>query len=136
MFRRLHHASGISNPICCPCCSRCGEWAHTFLLVLRAAGLDARHVTDNADHVWCEYYSAALGRWVHVDSCEEAWDTPLLYEGGWGKSLACVFGCSRHGVTDVTRWVIADGAGFTWQMVVAARYAEHLHQQPCTCGGT
>ncbi|WIA31328.1 hypothetical protein OEZ86_002229 [Tetradesmus obliquus] len=82
---------------------RCGEWAHTFLLVLRAAGLDARHITDNADHVWCEYYSAALGRWVHVDACEEAWDTPLLYEGGWGKSLAHVFGSSRHGVTDVTR---------------------------------
>jgi peptide-N4-(N-acetyl-beta-glucosaminyl)asparagine amidase len=84
-------------------CRRCGEWAHTFLLVLRAVGLDARHVTDDADHVWCEYYSSALGRWVHVDACEEAWDTPLLYEGGWGKKLAYVFGCSRHGVTDVTR---------------------------------
>ncbi|KAF6256382.1 hypothetical protein COO60DRAFT_115705 [Scenedesmus sp. NREL 46B-D3] len=82
---------------------RCGEWAHTFLLVLRAVGLDARHVTDNADHVWCEYYSLALGRWVHVDPCEEAWDTPLLYEGGWGKSLAYVFGCSKHGAMDITR---------------------------------
>jgi peptide-N4-(N-acetyl-beta-glucosaminyl)asparagine amidase len=73
------------------------------LLVLRAVGLDARHVTDSADHVWCEYFSSALARWVHVDACEEAWDTPLLYEGGWGKELAYVFGCSRHGVTDVTR---------------------------------
>lgn len=35
-----------------PC--RCGEWAHCFLLMLRAAGYDARHVMDNADHVWNE----------------------------------------------------------------------------------
>eukprot|EP00879_Flechtneria_rotunda_P026792 GHRR01028618.1.p1 GENE.GHRR01028618.1~~GHRR01028618.1.p1 ORF type:complete len:187 (+),score=34.47 GHRR01028618.1:847-1407(+) len=83
--------------------SRCGEWAHTFLLVLRAAGLDARHVSDSADHVWCEYYSASLGRWVHVDSCEQSWDQALLYEGGWGKKLAYVFAASRHGVADVTR---------------------------------
>jgi hypothetical protein len=34
---------------------RCGEWAHAFLLLLRAAGLDARHVHDHADHVsWAE----------------------------------------------------------------------------------
>lgn len=208
---------------------RCGEWAHAFLLVLRAADLDARHVTDDADHgetlvlrmpamygwnqvvlksekcrrrigarhhivcvfstchmqhyrckhhvtlspavilgcytssshatshhiadcpthsaymdvpsacctgmircdrmvvslcftlnllawasntldsvvylaVWCEYYSSSLGRWVHVDACEESWDTPLLYEGGWGKTLSYVFAASRHGVVDVTRW--------------------------------
>lgn len=30
--------------------------------------------------MWCEYWSAALGRWVHCDPCEAAWDTPLLYE--------------------------------------------------------
>jgi peptide-N4-(N-acetyl-beta-glucosaminyl)asparagine amidase len=71
--------------------------------MLRAAGCDARHVCDNADHVWCEYWSASLGRWVHVDSCEAAWDTPLLYEGGWGKKLAFVLAASRHGHADVTK---------------------------------
>lgn len=33
------------------CLCRCGEWSHTFLLMLRSAGLDARHVHDHADHV-------------------------------------------------------------------------------------
>lgn len=89
---------------------RCGEWAHTFLLFLRAAGYDARHVSDTADHVWCEYYSSALQRWVHVDACEEAWDKPLLYDAGWGKKLAYVFAASRHGVTDVSRRYVAKPA--------------------------
>jgi hypothetical protein len=73
------------------------------LLMLRAAGYDARHVCDNADHVWNEYWSRPLGRWVHVDSCETAWDTPLLYEGGWGKTLGLVLAASWHGHADVTR---------------------------------
>jgi peptide-N4-(N-acetyl-beta-glucosaminyl)asparagine amidase len=73
--------------------------------MLRAAGYEARHVCDNADHVWCEYYSPPLGRWLHVDSCEGAWDTPLLYEGGWGKRLAWVLAASQHGHTDVTKCV-------------------------------
>lgn len=82
---------------------RCGEWAHCFLLMLRAAGYDARHVCDNADHVWNEYWSKSLGRWVHVDACEVAWDTPLLYEGGWGKTLGFVLATAWHGHADVTR---------------------------------
>ncbi|KAF8068147.1 PNG1 [Scenedesmus sp. PABB004] len=82
---------------------RCGEWAHTFLLLLRAADFEARHVSDCADHVWCEYWSDGLGRWVHVDACERSWDQPLLYEAGWGKRIAHAFAAGRHGVADVTR---------------------------------
>lgn len=89
---------------------RCGEWAHCFLLMLRAAGYDARHVCDNADHVWCEYYSRAMGRWVHVDACEAAYDTPLLYEGGWGKALGFVLAASWHSHADVTRRYVLPAA--------------------------
>ncbi len=54
--------------------------SRSFTLCLRAAGLEARHVTDWADHVWSEFWSAAQGRWVHLDPCEGAFDKPLLYE--------------------------------------------------------
>jgi peptide-N4-(N-acetyl-beta-glucosaminyl)asparagine amidase len=46
------------------------------------AGLDARYILDVTDHVWAEYYSDAMQRWVHLDPCEAAYDTPHLYEVG------------------------------------------------------
>jgi peptide-N4-(N-acetyl-beta-glucosaminyl)asparagine amidase len=65
---------------------RCGEWAQVFTLCCRAMGYEARSVNDWTDHVWCEYYSPDLDRWIHADSCEARRDSPMLYEAGWGKS--------------------------------------------------
>ncbi|CAI5935479.1 unnamed protein product [Closterium sp. NIES-65] len=90
---------------------RCGEWANAFTLCCRALGYDARQVcviierqaVDWTDHVWTECYSHAKQRWLHLDPCEAAFDTPLLYEKGWGKKLSYVFGVGRDGVADVIR---------------------------------
>ena len=110
----------------CPCCSaevrfprlndpvrllqpdwrkgRCGEWANAFCLCLRALGYrQVRYVLDTTDHVWCEYWSSSLNRWVHVDACEASWDEPHLYSEGWGKKLRHVIAFSMDGVVDVTR---------------------------------
>lgn len=75
---------------------RCGEWANTFMLVLRSAGVRCRYVLDWTDHVWCEVF--LKGRWVHCDPCEAALDKPLLYEAGWGKKLSYVLAFGRHDI--------------------------------------
>ncbi|GIL91490.1 hypothetical protein Vretimale_18777 [Volvox reticuliferus] len=82
---------------------RCGEWANAFLLCCRAAGLTARYVSDWSDHVWTEYYSHSMRRWVHLDACEGSYDQSLLYETGWGKAVSYVVAAGSWGVTDVTK---------------------------------
>ena len=83
---------------------RCGEWANCFCLVALALGFEARHVVDFSDHVWVEVAGVGGGGgWAHVDPCEAALDTPLLYEKGWGKKLSFVFGAGLGGFRDVTR---------------------------------
>ncbi|GIL60556.1 hypothetical protein Vafri_15101 [Volvox africanus] len=82
---------------------RCGEWANAFLLCCRAAGLTARYVSDWSDHVWTEYYSHSMRRWVHLDACEGSYDQPLLYEAGWGKAVSYVMAAGVWGVADVTK---------------------------------
>lgn len=82
---------------------RCGEWANCFLLVLTAMDYEARLVHDSKDHVWNEVWSEAQKRWLHVDSCESAVDSPLLYEVGWSKKLEYCIAYGEYEVLDVTR---------------------------------
>jgi len=86
---------------------RCGEFANCFTLFCRALGYDSRHITDWTDHVWTEIYSHNLSRWVPFDSCENAWDSPMMYSSGWGKKLTYIFGCSRDDFVDVSSRYVA-----------------------------
>lgn len=81
---------------------RCGEWANCFAFICRSLGLDTRWVIDFTDHVWVEVWCDSLGRYIHIDPCEMAIDTPLLYEVGWKKKLSYLFSFSRFGVVDST----------------------------------
>ena len=86
---------------------RCGEWANTFGAFLNYYKYETRFIDNFEDHVWNEYYSEYLQRWIHVDSCEKAWDKPLTYEQGWGREMVYILGYSKYGVYDVTpRYVL------------------------------
>ena len=98
---------------------RCGEWANCFTLVAKAVGLTARYVLDWSDHVWTEVWAPHLGRWVHADACEAAYDTPHLYEQGWGKRLSYVLAFEAPGgVADVTPRYVLD-----WRETLGRRTA-------------
>eukprot|EP00041_Stephanoeca_diplocostata_P036839 m.1362766 g.1362766 ORF g.1362766 m.1362766 type:complete len:57 (+) comp24944_c0_seq12:1787-1957(+) len=37
-----------------------------------------------------------------MDCCEDAYDSPLMYERGWGKKLSYVFAFDHDNIVDVT----------------------------------
>lgn len=59
--------------------------------------------------MWTEVWDSRESRWKHADSCEAAYDEPLLYDAGWGKKLSYVFAASaRDGMSDVApRYVVS-----------------------------
>ena len=58
---------------------------------MRAAGYETRFISDWTDHVWTEYWSDALGRWVHADSCEASRHAHCSLDMHlWLEFLACL----------------------------------------------
>ncbi|AQZ10960.1 PNG1 (YPL096W) [Zygosaccharomyces parabailii] len=82
---------------------RCGEWANLFTLILKSFGLGTRYVWNREDHVWNEYYSPYLERWVHLDSCEQSFDQPYIYAINWNKSMSYCIAYSSDTVIDVSK---------------------------------
>lgn len=82
---------------------RCGEWCNVFTLILKSFGLEARYVLNREDHVWCEYYSQYLKRWVHVDACEQSFDQPYIYSKNWNKKMSYCIAFSHDTVVDVSK---------------------------------
>jgi len=87
---------------------RCGEWANLFGAILYACGFKTRLVSNYEDHVWNEFYNEEEKRWIHVDSCEEAYDTPLVYEQGWGRVMTFIVASSEEEIVDVTPRYVKD----------------------------
>lgn len=84
---------------------RCGEWVNCFMLILQAVlGQEAaiRYVWNHEDHVWCEYYSTHMKRWIHLDPCEAAFDEPTIYCENWGKKMSFCIGITEGYMVDLS----------------------------------
>ena len=81
---------------------RCGEFANCFTFLCRCMGFDARYIYSTADHVWTEVYNHSKKRWIHIDPSENVFDSPLMYEHGWKRTLDYVLAFSRDDLQDVT----------------------------------
>lgn len=82
---------------------RCGEWCNLFMLLLKTFGVESRYIWNREDHVWCEFYSTNLKRWVHLDSCEMSFDQPYIYSINWGKKMSYVVAFGKDGVADISQ---------------------------------
>ena len=91
---------------------RCGEWSNLFGAILYTCGFKTRLINNFEDHVWNEFYNEEEKRWIHIDPCEEAYDTPLVYEQGWGRVMTFILGFSDDGLVEVTPRYIKD-----WKIV-------------------
>ena len=63
-----------------------------------------------------QYWSPALKRWVHLDSCECARDQHLLYDKGWGKKQSYILAFSIEGAQDVTKAYVQN-----WETTIQRR---------------
>jgi len=99
---------------------RCGEWANLFGAILFTCGFKTRFINNYEDHVWNEFYNEEEKRWIHVDSCEEAYDTPLVYEQGWGRVMTFIVATSNEEIVDVTPRYVKN-----WS-IVKERRSDHM----------
>ncbi len=81
---------------------RCGEFANVFGMICRSLGFDVNYVLDWTDHVWIEVWNPALQSYVHMDCCERAYNSPLMYEVGWNKQLTHIFAFNRFHIYNST----------------------------------
>lgn len=90
---------------------RCGEWVNCFMLILTAligSETEIRYVWNHEDHVWCEYYSLTLKKWVHLDPCDLAFDDPGLYCNNWGKKMSWCIGFNDGYIIDLTKKYVTE----------------------------
>lgn len=90
---------------------RCGEWVNCFMLVLRAvlgSEVQTRYIWNSEDHVWCEYYSKNLQRWIHLDPCENVFDEPSLYSKNWGKKMSWIIGIGDNYLVDLSEKYVTE----------------------------
>ena len=95
---------------------RCSEWSNLFGAILYTVGFKVRLINNFEDHVWNEFYNEEEQRWIHLDSCEEAYDTPLVYEQGWGRNMTFILGLSDDGLVEVTPRYVKD-----WKIIKERR---------------
>lgn len=103
---------------------RCGEFSNLFLLFLRACQIPSRQVYNQEDHVWNEYWSSSARRWIHLDSCEGAFDNPLMYELGWGRKMSYGIAFGKDGIEDVSLGYVADWREGGWER--RKKWQEHV----------
>ena len=102
---------------------RCGEWSNLFGGILYTCGFKTRLIGNFEDHVWDEFYNEEEKRWIHVDPCEEAYDTPLVYEQGWGRVMTFILGMSDDGLVEVTPRYVKD-----WKIVNERRSEKMINK--------